>query len=143
MPNLRKSVFYGQNIIYVWKILRNFADTRGTPKPHFCFRLALIDCSFLLVYTEPSPIYRFLPIPIRHHSFSECLLLKLPHDFGRVHIGSGSVPDSSEPYASGRLRVGFAFTLLTTVQTRTVRVRFAPCTYCVCFATGCDPITCT
>ena len=44
---------------------------------------------------------------------------------GRVHTGSGSVPDSSEPYASGRLRVGFAFTLLTTEPTRTVRVRFA------------------
>ena len=44
---------------------------------------------------------------------------------GCVHTGSGSVPDSSEPNASGRLRVGFAFTLLTTDPTRTVRVRFA------------------
>ena len=41
--------------------------------------------------------------------------------YGRVHTGSGSVPDSSEPYASGRLRVGFAFTLLTADPTRTVR----------------------
>ena len=38
---------------------------------------------------------------------------------------SGYVPDSSEPYASGRLRVGLAYTLLTTDPTRTVRVRFA------------------
>ena len=47
------------------------------------------------------------------------------HLLGRVHTVSGSVPDSSEPYASGRLLVGFAFTLLTTDPTRTVRVRFA------------------
>ena len=33
---------------------------------------------------------------------------------GLIHTGSGSVPDSSEPYASGRLRVGFAFTLQKT-----------------------------
>ena len=46
-------------------------------------------------------------------------------DLGRIHTGSGSVPDSSEPYASGRLSVGFAFTLQTTDPTRTVRVRFA------------------
>ena len=44
---------------------------------------------------------------------------------GRVHTESGSVPDSSEPYASGRLRVGFAYTLLTTDLMRTVYVRFA------------------
>ena len=44
---------------------------------------------------------------------------------GRVHTESSSLPDSSEPYVSGRLRVGFAFTLLTTDPTRTVRVRFA------------------
>ena len=55
----------------------------------------------------------------KHISFSALVML------GRVHTGSGSVPDSSEPYASGRLRVGFAFTLLTTDPTRTVRVRFA------------------
>ena len=57
-----------------------------------------------------------------------CLIL--PHSFyyvfiGRIHTGSGSVPDSSEPYASGRLRVGFAFTLQKTDPTRTVRVHFA------------------
>ena len=40
---------------------------------------------------------------------------------GRIHTGSGSVPDSSESYASGRLRVGFAFTLLTSYPTRMVR----------------------
>ena len=40
---------------------------------------------------------------------------------GRVHTESGSLPDSSEPYASGRLRVGFAFTLLTNDPKRTVR----------------------
>ena len=45
--------------------------------------------------------------------------------YGRIHTGSASVPDSSEPNASGRLRVGFAFTLLTPDPTRTVRVRFA------------------
>ena len=44
---------------------------------------------------------------------------------GRIHIGSDSVTDSSEPYASNRLRVGFAFTLQTTDPTRTVRERFA------------------
>ena len=44
---------------------------------------------------------------------------------GRIHTGSGSVPDSSEPYASGRLRVGFAFTLQTTDPPRTVRAHFA------------------
>ena len=44
---------------------------------------------------------------------------------GRIHTGSGSVPDYSEPYASGRLSVGFAFTLQTTDPTRTVRVHFA------------------
>ena len=38
-------------------------------------------------------------------------------DLGRIHTGSGSVPDSSEPNASGRLCVGFAFTLLTTDPT--------------------------
>ena len=42
-----------------------------------------------------------------------------------VHTGSGSVPDSSEPFPSGRFRVGFAFTLLTTDPKRTVRARFA------------------
>ena len=47
------------------------------------------------------------------------------NNIGRVHIESGSVPDSSEPYTSGRLRVGFAYTLLTTDPTRTVRVRYA------------------
>ena len=57
--------------------------------------------------------------PFRSHSCGVNTAL------GRVHTGSGSVPDSSEPYASGRLRVGFAFTLLTTDPTRTVRVRFA------------------
>ena len=41
---------------------------------------------------------------------------------------SGSVPDSSEPNASGRRRVGFAFTLQTNDPTRTVHVRFAVCT---------------
>ena len=44
---------------------------------------------------------------------------------GRIHTGSGSVPVSSEPYASGRLRVGFAFTLQTTDPPRTVRAHFA------------------
>ena len=44
---------------------------------------------------------------------------------GHIHTGSGSVPDSSEPYASGRLRVGFAFTLKTTDPPRTVRAHFA------------------
>ena len=44
---------------------------------------------------------------------------------GRIHTGSGSVPDSSEPYASSRLSVGCAFTLQTTDPTRTVRVHFA------------------
>ena len=46
-------------------------------------------------------------------------------NLGRIHTGSGSVPDSGEPYASGRLSVGFAFTLQTTDPTRTVRVHFA------------------
>ena len=50
---------------------------------------------------------------------------KLAQNRGRIHTGSGSVPDSSEPYASGRLSVGFAFTLQTTDPTRTVRVHFA------------------
>ena len=45
--------------------------------------------------------------------------------YGRIHTGSGSVPDSSEPYASGRPRVGFAFTLQTTDPPRTVRAHFA------------------
>ena len=45
-------------------------------------------------------------------------------NLGRIHTGSGSVPASSEPYASGRLRVGFSFTLQTTGPTRTVRVHF-------------------
>ena len=44
---------------------------------------------------------------------------------GRIHTGSGSVPDSSEPNASGRIRVVFASTLQTTDPTRTVRVHFA------------------
>ena len=44
---------------------------------------------------------------------------------GHIDTGSGSVPDYSEPYASGRLSVGFAFTLQTTDPTRTVRVPFA------------------
>ena len=44
---------------------------------------------------------------------------------GRIHTGSSTVPDSSEPYASGRLRVGFAFTLQTTDPPRTVRAHFA------------------
>ena len=44
---------------------------------------------------------------------------------GHINTGTGSLPDSSEPNASGRLRVEFAFTLLTTDPTRTVRVRFA------------------
>ena len=48
-----------------------------------------------------------------------------PRVKGRIHTGSGSVPDSSEPYASGRHSVGFAFTLHTTDPTRTVRVHFA------------------
>ena len=46
-------------------------------------------------------------------------------DVGRIHTGSGSVPDSCEPYASGRLCVGFAFTLQTTDPPRTVRAHFA------------------
>ena len=44
-------------------------------------------------------------------------------NYGRVHTVSGSVPYSSESYTSGRLRGGFAFTLLTTDPTRTVRTR--------------------
>ena len=44
---------------------------------------------------------------------------------GRIHTGSGSVPDSSEPFASSRLSVGFAFTLQTTDPPRTVHVHFA------------------
>ena len=39
--------------------------------------------------------------------------------YSRVHTGSGSVPDSSEP------GIGFAFTSLRTDPTRTLRVRFA------------------
>ena len=46
------------------------------------------------------------------------------HGLGRIHTGSGSVPDSTEPNASGRLRDGFAFTLRATDPTRKVRVRF-------------------
>ena len=46
-------------------------------------------------------------------------------ELGRIHTGSGSVPVSSEPYASGRLRDGFAFTLQTTDPPRTVRAHFA------------------
>ena len=64
------------------------------------------------------------------------------NNLGRIHTGSGSVPDSSEPYASGRLSVG----LHSHYKRLTRRERFAstsPCTHCVCFATGCDPITCT
>ena len=30
-------------------------------------------------------------------------------DLGRIHTGSGFVPDSSEPYASGRLKPGLQF----------------------------------
>ena len=55
------------------------------------------------------------PVSTLFHGFS----------LGRIHTGSGSVLDSSEPYASGRLSVGFAFTLQTTDSTRTVRVHFA------------------
>ena len=47
------------------------------------------------------------------------------HNYGRIHTGFGSEPDSSELNASGRRRFGFAFTLQTNDPTRTVRVRFA------------------
>ena len=61
----------------------------------------------------------------RHHHHLHHHHIHLRRYFGRIHTGSGSVPDSSEPYASGRLSVGFAFTLQTTDPTRTVRVHFA------------------
>ena len=53
-----------------------------------------------------------------------------PHQYGRMHTGSGSVPDSSESYASGRLSVGFVFTLQTTDPTQTVRVHFVGSVVC-------------
>ena len=56
---------------------------------------------------------------------NDCTLTNEPPNLGRIHTGSGSVPDSSEPYASSRLRVGFAFTLQTTDPPRTVRAHFA------------------
>ena len=62
--------------------------------------------------------------------------------YDRVHTASRSVPDSSEPFASGRLRVGFAFTLLTTDPMRTVRVPVAVFKLRL-FRDWVYPITCT
>ena len=61
---------------------------------------------------------------MRNYKFAIVELFCIGGFYGRIHTGSGSFPDSSEPYASGRLSVGFAFTLQTTDLTRTVRVHF-------------------
>ena len=86
-----------------------------------------------------------LQITISTHKRITLDIVSNGYHLGHIHTGSGSVPDSSKPNASGRLSVGFAFTLL--YYKRLIRREWyastSPCTHCVCFATGCDPITCT
>ena len=83
-------------------------------------------CTYLLDVCQNEPGHYIIWLHVVSTQSKQCM-----RKLGRIHTGSGSVPDSSEPYASGRLRVGFAFTLQTTDPPRTVRAHFPVYTLCL------------